>query len=222
MSTPTTAPTITLSQPGLCVMDGDATLINEETIDELARYTGVGERVAAITARAMNGELDFKAALRERVALLKGMDSAIVQRTAEQLTFTHGAKQLIDTLHKHGWKIGVVSGGFHEVVDTLADEIGVDMVLANRLGVADNTLTGELVGEIVTKERKREQMLQWAQQLHVPTSQILALGDGANDIPMLQAAGLGIAFCAKPHVQEQVAYQINTRDLSLALTYFQH
>lgn len=222
MSTPTTAPTITLSQPGLCVMDGDATLINEETIDELARYAGVGERVAAITARAMNGELDFKAALRERVALLKGMDSAIVQRTAEQLTFTHGAKQLIDTLHKHGWKIGVVSGGFHEVVDTLADEIGVDMVLANRLGVADNTLTGELVGEIVTKERKREQMLQWAQQLHVPTSQILALGDGANDIPMLQAAGLGIAFCAKPHVQEQVAYQINTRDLSLALTYFQH
>lgn len=222
MSTPTTAPTITLSQPGLCVMDGDATLINEETIDKLARYAGVGERVAAITARAMNGELDFKAALRERVALLKGMDSAIVQRTAEQLTFTHGAKQLIDTLHKHGWKIGVVSGGFHEVVDTLADEIGVDMVLANRLGVADNTLTGELVGEIVTKERKREQMLQWAQQLHVPTSQILALGDGANDIPMLQAAGLGIAFCAKPHVQEQVAYQINTRDLSLALTYFQH
>lgn len=222
MSTPTTAPTITLSQPGLCVMDGDATLINEETIDELARYAGVGERVAAITARAMNGELDFKAALRERVALLKGMDSAIVQRTAEQLTFTHGAKQLIDTLHKHGWKIGVVSGGFHEVVDTLADEIGVDMVLANRLGVADNTLTGELVGEIVTKERKREQMLEWAQQLHVPTSQILALGDGANDIPMLQAAGLGIAFCAKPHVQEQVAYQINTRDLSLALTYFQH
>lgn len=222
MSTPTTAPTITLSQPGLCVMDGDATLINEETIDELARYAGVGERVAAITARAMNGELDFKAALRERVALLKGMDSAIVQRTAEQLTFTHGAKQLIDTLHKHGWKIGVVSGGFHEVVDTLADEIGVDMVLANRLGVADNTLTGELVGEIVTKERKREQMLQWAQQLHVPTSQILALGDGANDIPMLQAAGLGIAFCAKPHVQEQVAYQINTRDMSLALTYFQH
>lgn len=222
MSTPTTAPTITLSQPGLCVMDGDATLINEETIDELARYAGVGERVAAITARAMNGELDFKAALRERVALLKGMDSAIVQRTAEQLTFTHDAKQLIDTLHKHGWKIGVVSGGFHEVVDTLADEIGVDMVLANRLGVADNTLTGELVGEIVTKERKREQMLQWAQQLHVPTSQILALGDGANDIPMLQAAGLGIAFCAKPHVQEQVAYQINTRDLSLALTYFQH
>ena len=222
MSTPTTAPTITLSQPGLCVMDGDATLINEETIDELARYAGVGERVAEITARAMNGELDFKAALRERVALLKGMDSAIVQRTAEQLTFTHGAKQLIDTLHKHGWKIGVVSGGFHEVVDTLADEIGVDMVLANRLGVADNTLTGELVGEIVTKERKREQMLEWAQQLHVPTSQILALGDGANDIPMLQAAGLGIAFCAKPHVQEQVAYQINTRDLSLALTYFQH
>lgn len=222
MSTPTTAPTITLSQPSLCVMDGDATLINEETIDELARYAGVGERVAAITARAMNGELDFKAALRERVALLKGMDSAIVQRTAEQLTFTHGAKQLIDTLHKHGWKIGVVSGGFHEVVDTLADEIGVDMVLANRLGVADNTLTGELVGEIVTKERKREQMLEWAQQLHVPTSQILALGDGANDIPMLQAAGLGIAFCAKPHVQEQVAYQINTRDLSLALTYFQH
>lgn len=222
MSTPTTAPTITLSQPGLCVMDGDATLINEETIDELARYAGVGERVAAITARAMNGELDFKAALRERVALLKGMDSAIVQRTAEQLTFTHDAKQLIDTLHKHGWKIGVVSGGFHEVVDTLADEIGVDMVLANRLGVADNTLTGELVGEIVTKERKREQMLEWAQQLHVPTSQILALGDGANDIPMLQAAGLGIAFCAKPHVQEQVAYQINTRDLSLALTYFQH
>lgn len=222
MSTPTTAPTITLSQPGLCVMDGDATLINEETIDELARYAGVGERVAAITARAMNGELDFKAALRERVALLKGMDSAIVQRTAEQLTFTHGAKQLIDTLHKHGWKIGVVSGGFHEVVDTLADEIGVDMVLANRLGVADNTLTGDLVGEIVTKERKREQMLEWAQQLHVPTSQILALGDGANDIPMLQAAGLGIAFCAKPHVQEQVAYQINTRDLSLALTYFQH
>lgn len=222
MSTPTTAPTITLSQPGLCVMDGDATLINEETIDELARYAGVGERVAAITARAMNGELDFKAALRERVALLKGMDSAIVQRTAEQLTFTHGAKQLIDTLHKHGWKIGVVSGGFHEVVDTLADEIGVDMVLANRLGVADNTLTGELVGEIVTKERKREQMLEWAQQLHVPTSQILALGDGANDIPMLQAAGLGIAFCAKPHVQEQVAYQINTRDMSLALTYLQH
>lgn len=222
MSTPTTAPTITLSQPGLCVMDGDATLINEETIDELARYAGVGERVAAITARAMNGELDFKAALRERVALLKGMDSAIVQRTAEQLTFTHGAKQLIDTLHKHGWKIGVVSGGFHEVVDTLADEIGVDMVLANRLGVADNTLTGELVGEIVTKERKREQMLQWAQQRHIPTSQILALGDGANDIPMLQAAGLGIAFCAKPAVQEQVAYQINTRDLSLALTYFQH
>ena len=141
----TTAPT--LSRPGLLVMDVDSTLIDEEVIDELGVIAGCGEQIASITARAMNGELDFREALNARVALLKGLPATVFDKVYVQLHFTHGALTLIDTLHRHGWKVGVVSGGFHEVVDKLVADAGIDFALANRLDIdEDGLLTGEVNG----------------------------------------------------------------------------
>ena len=140
----------TLSAPGLLVMDVDSTLIDEEVIDELGVAAGVGEQIASVTARAMNGELDFREALRARVALLKGLPTTIFDEVYHRVHFTHGALELIDTLHAHDWKVGVVSGGFHEVVDRLAADAHLDYWIANRLEAADGRLTGHVLGDIVT------------------------------------------------------------------------
>lgn len=202
---------------GLLVMDVDGTLIRQEGIDLLAQEAGVGEKVAEITAQAMNGELDFAASLEARVALLKGLETSIFPKILEQIEVTPGAESLITELHQRGYKVGLVSGGFHEVIDTIARSLGIDLVRANRLQVSDGHLTGKVLGEIITPERKKESLLTWAKENHVPQSQTIAMGDGANDLPMIETAGIGIAFMAKPIVAERAPYRIEKRDLSFVL-----
>ena len=200
----------TLSHPGLLVMDVDSTLIDEEVIDELGVAAGVGDRIASVTARAMNGELDFRDALRARVALLKDLPISMFDDVYHAVHFTNGALALIDALHDYGWKVGVVSGGFHEVVDRLASDANIDYWIANRLETADGRLTGRVLGDIVTKDVKLES---WAGRMGVSMAQTVAVGDGANDLPMIHAAGLGVAFCAKPKVQQEAPHRLNERDL---------
>ena len=198
---------------GLLVMDVDSTLIMEEGIDLLGEEAGVGAQVAAITERAMRGELDFEAALRERVALLKGLPEDIFTQIAEKIHFTPGAEELVDELHKRGYKVGLVSGGFHETVDRLAEQLGIDYVKANRLEIQQGFLTGQVLGEIVTKDTKLAMLKAWAAENMLELNQTIAMGDGANDLPMIQAAGIGIAFMAKPIVREQAPYQIQECNL---------
>ena len=202
---------------GLLVMDVDGTLIRQEGIDLLAQEAGAGEKVAEITEQAMNGELDFSASLEARVALLKGLEISAFQKILKQIEITQGAEGLITELHQRGYKVGLVSGGFHEVIDPIARSLGIDLVRANRLQVSDGRLTGKVLGEIITPVRKKEALLTWAKENHVPRSQTIAMGDGANDLPMIETAGIGIAFMAKPIVAERAPYRIQTRDLSLVL-----
>lgn len=202
---------------GLLVMDVDGTLIRQEGIDLLAQEAGAGEKVAEITAQAMNGELDFSASLEARVALLKGLEISAFQKILKQIEITQGAEGLITELHQRGYKVGLVSGGFHEVIDPIARSLGIDLFRANRLQVSDGRLTGKVLGEIITPVRKKEALLKWAKENHVPRSQTIAMGDGANDLPMIGTAGIGIAFMAKPIVAEHAPYRIQTRDLSLVL-----
>ena len=206
-----------MSVKGLLVMDVDSTLIREEGIDLLGEKAGVGSEVADITERAMRGELDFRQALFERVALLKGLPETIFEDVLREMHFTQGARELVETLHARGYKVGLVSGGFHETVDSLAKELGIDYVKANRLEVKDGKLTGRVLGDIVTKETKKNCLEQWAGENGLGLSETVAMGDGANDLPMIQTAGIGIAFCAKPIVKEQAPYQINTADLTQVL-----
>ena len=198
---------------GLLVMDVDSTLIMDEGIDLLGEEAGVGAQVAAITERAMQGELDFEAALRERVALLKGLPEDIFDRIAERIHFTPGAEDLVKELHKRGYKVGLVSGGFHETVDRLAEQLGIDYIKANRLEIQQGFLTGQVLGEIVTKDTKLTMLKAWAAENKLELNQTIAMGDGANDLPMIQAAGIGNAFMAKPIVREQAPYQIQECNL---------
>ena len=198
---------------GLLVMDVDSTLVQEEVIDLLGEEAGVGQQVADITERAMRGELDFKQALEERVATLKDLPESILDKVYARIHFNKGAKELVDELHARGYKVGLVSGGFHETVDRLAAEIGIDYVKANHLEISDGVLTGRTYGDIVTKDVKVEKLRHWAAENGLNMEQTIAMGDGANDLPMIQTAGIGIAFCAKPIVREQAPYQITEPDL---------
>lgn len=202
---------------GLLVVDVDSTLIEEEVIDLLGEKAGLGEKISEITEAAMSGELDFKEALKERVALLSGLRTTIFDEIYKEIHLTNGATGLIETLHGRGWKVGVVSGGFHEIVDKLAVDLKLDYVFANRLAVQEGYLTGETYGTIVDKSFKLERLKQWAKENKLDLSEVVAVGDGANDIPMLNAAGLGIAFCAKPAVKAAVAYHIDKRNLLMVL-----
>ncbi|GFH41347.1 phosphoserine phosphatase SerB [Pseudolactococcus insecticola] len=202
---------------GLLVMDVDSTLIQEEGIDLLGEIAGSGAEIADITSRAMNGELDFAEALDARVALLKGLPETVFTDLRRQIHFTDGARDLVETLHDNGWKIGVVSGGFHETVDMLAKELGIDYVRANHLAVENGHLTGRVTGDIVTKDVKLASLKAWSRELELDLSQTVAMGDGANDLPMILSAGVGIAFNAKPIVRKQAPYQINEPNLALAL-----
>lgn len=198
---------------GLLVMDVDSTLIQEEVIDLLGAEAGAFERIADITERAMNGELDFEEALNERVALLEGLSESIFDTVLEKIHFNKGAKELVDELHARGYKVGVVSGGFHETVDKLAEKLGLDYVKANRLEIKDGKLTGKTLGEIVTKDVKRETLELWAKENDLDLSATIAMGDGANDLPMIHHAGIGVAFCAKEVVKKAAPYQISEPDL---------
>jgi len=181
----------------LVVMDVDSTLIQDEVIDLLAELAGAGAEVAAITERAMAGELDFAASLTGRVALLRGLPADRIPEVRERITLTPGARTLCRTLNNLGYPICLVSGGFAEVVELLADELSVSAVRANRLEVIDGVLTGRLVGPIVDRAGKRAALEEFAAQFGIPMRRTIAIGDGANDIDMLQAAGLGVAFNAK-------------------------
>lgn len=198
---------------GLLVMDVDSTLVQEEVIDLLGDEAGVGQQVADITERAMRGELDFRQALEERVATLKGLPESIVDKVYARIHFNKNAKELVAELHARGYKVGLVSGGFHETVDRLAAEAGIDYVKANHLEVVDGILTGKTYGDIVTKEIKVQKLRDWVVENELVLSQTIAMGDGANDLPMIHEAGIGIAFCAKPIVRQQAPYQINEPDL---------
>ena len=184
--------------PRVFVSDMDSTMIMAECIDELADFAGIKPQIAAITERAMQGELDFEAALRERVRLLAGLDeSAIAECLATRIAMMPGAKVLVETLKAKGCRTVLVTGGFHQFADPVAEELGFERVVANRLGVADGKLTGGLVGPITDSSVKRAVLLEEAARLGIGTV-TLATGDGANDIPMLEAATYGIAFAAKP------------------------
>ncbi|MGT2771773.1 phosphoserine phosphatase SerB [Streptococcus marimammalium] len=198
---------------GLLIMDVDSTLIQEEVIDQLGKAIGKGEQIASITDKAMRGELDFRQSLENRVSLLEGLPDSIFEDVLINLHFTKGAEKLVSELHKRSYKVGLVSGGFHEIVDKLAEKLNIDYVKANRLEVKNGILTGRVSGDIVTKEIKKEKLEEWASENQLELSKTIAVGDGANDLLMLKRAGLGIAFCAKPIVREQVDYQINEPDL---------
>jgi phosphoserine phosphatase len=201
----------------LIVFDMDSTLIQVEVIDQLAEVAGVGPKVAAITASAMRGELDFKDSFRRRLALLKGLDVGVLERIAETLPITEGAERLISTLKKLGYKVGILSGGFSYFAEYLQRRLGLDCVSANELDIRDGRLTGEVKGEIVDGARKAELMRQMAEQLGIGLEQVIAVGDGANDLPMLALAGLGVAFHAKPLVRANARHAISTLGLDSIL-----
>jgi phosphoserine phosphatase len=201
----------------LVVMDMDSTLIRIEVIDELARLAGVGRQVEEITARAMNGELDFPAALRERVALLKGLKAEALEEVYRSIPFTPGAKTLVRILKRLGYKTAVISGGFKFFTDRLKAELGLDYAFANQLEIVRGVVTGGLVGTIVDGARKAQLLEEIAEQEGITLDQVIAIGDGANDLPMLGKAGLGIAFNAKARVREQAGYHINQPSLDSIL-----
>jgi phosphoserine phosphatase len=196
----------------LIVMDVDSTLITDEVIDLLAARAGCADEVAKVTEAAMRGELDFAASLRERVGLLAGLDSGVLDDVRRELRLTAGARTLIGTLGGLGYKFGIVSGGFIEVIGPLAAELGIGYVAANSLEICAGKLTGRLSGPVIDRAGKADALRRFASDAGVPLSQTVAVGDGANDLDMIAAAGLGIAFNAKPMVRDAA-------DTSLSVPY---
>ena len=197
----------------LLAMDMDSTLIQAEVIDELARRAGVGKQVAGITERAMYGEIDFKESLIERVTLLKGLPESALAEVAATLKLTEGTERLISTLKKLGYKTAILSGGFTYFGRVLQRRFGFDYVFANDLEIENGLITGNLASEIVDGERKASLLASIAQHEGFSLEQTIAVGDGANDLPMLSIAGLGIAFRAKPIVKESAKQSLNTLGL---------
>ena len=194
----------------LICFDMDSTLIQTECIDELAERAGVGEQVRAITESAMRGEIDFKESFTQRVSLLKGLDVSVMKEIAENMPITEGVERLMFVLKRYGYKIAILSGGFTFFGEYLQKKFGIDYVYANELEVEDGKLTGRYLGDVVDGKRKAELLRLIAQVEKVDIAQTIAVGDGANDLPMLSLAGLGIAFHAKPKVKENAQQAINT------------
>ncbi|MHA7986439.1 phosphoserine phosphatase SerB [Rathayibacter sp. CAU 1779] len=201
----------------LVVLDVDSTLIHDEVIELLAEHAGTGELVADITSRAMRGELDFEQSLRERVSTLRGLSDDVFGEVARRIRVTDGVPELVAAVHAAGGLVGVVSGGFHELVDGLATRLGLDLWRANRLEVVDGVLTGAVDGPVVDAGAKRRALREWAADAGVPATRTVAIGDGANDLRMMEQAALSVAFCAKPAVRAAANVAIDTRDLAQVL-----
>ena len=201
----------------IVMLDMDSTLIEQEVINLLGQAAGKSSEIEAITDKAMAGDLDFKTALIERVSLLKGLDHNILSQVRDQITLTKGAKKLVDELHQQGHKVGVVSGGFIEVIEPILKSLEIDFYRANKLKIQDGVLTGEIDGPLIDSHAKRMALEEFANQEQVRLEQTVAIGDGANDLEMIKAAGLGIAFNAKPKVAAAADTTISNQDLSTVL-----
>ena len=202
---------------GLCVLDVDGTLIEEEVIDLLGKEADCEEEVALLTAQAMKGELDFESSLIKRVSLLKGLSIEVFDKIYHELHLSKNAEQFIETLQENQIEVGLVSGGFTTIVERLAKDLGISLFVANQLEIRDGCLTGNLVGQVISREVKEETLVRWADELEVPIERTIAIGDGANDLKMLKKSGTGIAFCAKDIVKKQINLQVDDRDLLKAL-----
>ncbi len=198
----------------LLVLDADSTLLRDEVIELIADEAGRGPEVAAATEAAMRGEVDFAQSLRARVRQLAGVPVARLEHVRARVQPTLGAAELVTAAHERGGVVGVVSGGFHEILDTVAPALGIDVWRANRLGVQDATLTGEVDGDIVDAAAKESTLRAWAKEHGVDARRTIAIGDGANDLPMIAAAGLGLAFNAKPAVRAAADLVIGRVDLA--------
>ena len=201
----------------IVMLDMDSTLIEQEVINLLGQAAGKSSEIEAITDKAMAGDLDFKTALIERVSLLKGLDHNILSQVRDQISLTKGAKKLVDELHQQGHKVGVVSGGFIEVIEPILKSLEIDFYRANKLKIQDGVLTGEIDGPLIDSHAKRIALEEFADQEQVQLEQTVAIGDGANDLEMIKAAGLGIAFNAKPKVAAAADTTISNQDLSTVL-----
>lgn len=201
----------------LVVLDVDSTLIENEVIELLADQAGSLAEVSAITFRAMNGELDFADSLRSRVATLRGLPSSVFETVGAQVTVTAGVPAMIAGIQSAGGRVGVVSGGFHEVVDPVATRLGLNYWRANRLEVLDGRLTGDLTGPIIDAAAKAATLREWAADFDVPLSQTVAVGDGANDLPMMAITGLSVGFDAKAPVRDEAHVIMDRRDLAQLL-----
>ena len=202
---------------GLCVLDVDGTLIEEEVIDLLGKEAECEKEVALLTAQAMRGELDFEASLKRRVSLLKGLSINVFDRIYHDLHLSINAAKFIEVLQENQIEVGLVSGGFTTIVERLAKDLGISLYTANQLEIRDDHLTGNLIDPIISREVKEERLIRWAKELQVPFERTIAIGDGANDLKMLKRAGLGVAFCAKDIVNKEINIQVDERDFGKVL-----
>ena len=206
-----------LKQAGLLVMDMDSTAIQIECIDEIAKLAGTGEMVSAITERAMRGELDFSQSLRQRVATLKDAPESILQEVKQHLPLMPGLVETVKELKNHGWKVAIASGGFTYFAEVLQQKLGLDFIAANQFEIIDGKLTGNVQGTIVDAQYKAQTLQQLAQQFNIATENTVAIGDGANDLAMMQVADVGVAYHAKPKVQQLAQVIVNFTDLTALL-----
>ena len=206
-----------LSQAGLLVMDMDSTAIQIECIDEIAKLAGVGELVSAITESAMRGELDFEQSLRRRVGTLKGAPESILQKVRENLPLMSGLVETIQTLQKYGWKTAIASGGFTYFADYLKALLQLDFAASNQFDIEDGKLTGLVKGDVVDAQYKAKTLQHLLEEYAIDSQHSIAIGDGANDLAMMNVAGLGVAFHAKPKVQQQAQIVVNFADLTALL-----
>ena len=201
----------------LVVLDADSTLLEDEVIELLADHAGTRPQVEAVTERAMRGEIDFAESLRERVATLAGLPTDVFGRAQRAVRVTRGAEELVRGVHAAGGTVGVVSGGFHEVLDPFAERLGLDHCRANRLELADGVLTGRVLGDVVDAHAKAAALHEWAAADGVAPGRTVAVGDGANDLEMMRVAALSVAFDAKPRVRAEADLAVVDRDLSPVL-----
>lgn len=203
----------------ILLLDADSTLFNEEVIDLIAQKAGVGQKVSEITEQAMQGILDFPSALKQRVMLLKDLPESVLSEVSEEISITKGGRELISAAQSKGFVVSVVSGGFEEVISPIMQELGIAYFRANTLEIVNGKLTGYVLGEIVDQAAKTKWLLDLSEKFQIVAQDTIAIGDGANDIGMVQAAEIGIAFCAKPALKKVANVVIDERDLELAVPY---